>query len=148
MMLCLTSEDHTVDLPPVIKLWMGMVEEETGKSPVDPLIWIHETMGLLRSGAYKCIVAMDGETTVGFVDFFIIEEAITGSPVAMLRHAYIRPAWRKTGISQSLLLRSWREIKKSGCTRMMLVPAEQKQGAYERLGFKKSRVVMEKAIGC
>jgi len=123
-----------------------MFREENGCNPGDPVAWVIETVTLMESGNYLCIIASVDNKDVGFVDFFFYNDQAKGGVIVQIRHLYVSPRYRGTGVSRNLLLKSLRAMKNAGCSKIRVVPSTKRRLQYERAGFKEHSVILEREM--
>lgn len=135
------------DILKVSRLWLSMAKELAPQSTPNIQWWRTLETDLFKSGLYGMYLAEEGGKVIGFLDFLVTCEPLTGEKHLIGRHMYIDPEHRKSSIAMKLYSASMKNGKESGATVFDLICDKNEKAFWEKKGYRETSYVMRKQGG-
>ena len=132
------------DILKVSRLWLKMATElEPGSTP-NIEWWRRLAVSYFNSGAYAMFLAEDGGSIIGFGDFFISPEPLTGKIHWLGRHLFVNTEHRKSEVAGNIYRAGLRFGKKNGATVFDVFCSHNETSLWKKKGYEEVSFVMRK----
>mgnify|MGYP001571902732 FL=1 len=132
------------DINKVSRLWLKMVRELSPNGNPNVEWWRDIAVSCLKSGMYEMVVAEDGGKIVGFGDFFISPEPLTGKIHWMGRHLFVDVERRETSLAGKIYRKGIEIGKEKGATVFDVFCAPNEIPLWSKKGYVENQLVMRK----
>jgi GNAT superfamily N-acetyltransferase len=134
------------DILKVSRLWLQMAQELAPKETPNVEWWRKISAGMMKNGGYHIFLAEDGGKIVGFLDFFLFPEPLTGKLHMVGQHFFVLPEHRNNAVSGKIYRESLKFGKASGAKVAELFCFDNEKDMWMKKGYKPVRSMVRRTL--